>query len=115
MANPTFNAFPSLQLQCLYSLVSRLNEYSTQTLSLLPVTLRKQLLRNLPVVDICRLEEDNSTFVNGFDSDDIWKELYEERISTICRTVDGGSLASQTWLVRLDGREHYTHQQKMHI
>ena len=71
-------AFPSLQLQCLYSLVGRLEEYSSQTLSLLPASLRRQLLLLLPVADICRLEQD-PVFMSGFDPDTIWQGLLLKR------------------------------------
>ena len=69
-------AVPSLQLQCLYSVVGRLDEYGTQTLSLLPVSLRRQLLLHLPVADICRLEEDQA-FMSGLDPDTIWSKLHK--------------------------------------
>ena len=73
-------AVPSLELQCLYSLVGRLKEYSPQSLSLLPSPLRHQLLLRLPVADICRLEND-PLFMSGLDPDDIWRGLLETRVS----------------------------------
>ena len=79
MSSTTTSAFPSLQLQCLYSLVGRLEEYSSQTLSLLPASLRRQLLLLLPVVDICRLEQDPD-FMSGLDADTIWRGLFDNRI-----------------------------------
>ena len=72
-------AVPSLELQCLYSLVGRLVEYSPQSLSLLPPPLRRQLLLRLPVADICRLEND-PVFMSGLDSDAIWRGLLESRV-----------------------------------
>ena len=73
-------SFPSLNLQCIYSLVGRLEEYSPQSLSLLPPPLRRQLLLRLPVADICRLEND-PVFMSGLDPDDIWRGLLETRVS----------------------------------
>ena len=65
---------PSLQLQCLYSVVGRLDEYGTQTLSHLPVSLRRQLILHLPVADICRLEEDQA-FMSGLHLDTVRSKL----------------------------------------
>ena len=73
-------AVPSLELQCLYSLVGRLEEYSPKSLSLLPPPLRRQLLLRLPVADICRLEND-PVFMSGLDPDAIWRGLLESRVS----------------------------------
>ena len=72
--------FPSLQLQCLYLLAGRLEEFSSQALSLLPVALRRKLLFHLPVVDIYERETDK-IFMNGINPDDIWSTLLQERIS----------------------------------
>ena len=70
---------PSLQQQCLYSVMGRLEKYSSQTLSLLPANLRRRLLLLLPVADICRLERDD-VFMSGLDVDDIWRNIVEDRI-----------------------------------
>ena len=69
----------SLELQCLYSLVGRWEEYSSLALSLLPVSLRRKLLLHLPVADLCRLEKDQ-VFMNDIDSDSIWLGLLNKRI-----------------------------------
>ena len=66
-------------MQCLYSLVGRLEEYTPQTLALLPVPLRRQFLLHLPVRDVCRLEKD-ADFISGVDVDSIWRGLLQERI-----------------------------------
>ena len=69
-------AVPSLQLQCLYSVAGRLEEYSSQTLSLLPTSLRCQLLPCLPIVDICRLERDPA-FMHGIHNpaEEVWSNV----------------------------------------
>ena len=71
--------FPDLQFQCLYSLVGRLEEYTSSTLSLLPVSLRRQLLLRLPVADLCRLDGDTAV-MNGIDNEALWREVLRERI-----------------------------------
>ena len=73
---------PTLQLQCLYAMAGRLEEYSSQTLSLLPTSLKRQLLLRLPVVDICSLERDEG-FRNLDDPDQVWRELQRERVAFI--------------------------------
>ena len=65
---------PSLQLQCLYSVAGRLEEYSSTTLSLLPTSLRRQLLLCLPIVDICTLERDES-FMIAIDPNEVWSKI----------------------------------------
>ena len=83
---------PTLQLQCLYAVAGRLEEYSSQTLSLLPTSLRYQLLLRLPIVDICPLERDE-TFMTGIDSNEVWfqiknkKELFKCGISFGYKTI----------------------------
>ena len=70
---------PSFQLQCLYALAGRLEQYNSQTLSLLPVVLRQQLLLRLPVVDVCRLDGD-ALIMKGLDSETVWRKLFQEKI-----------------------------------
>ena len=76
----------SLELQCLYSLVGRWEEYSSLALSLLPVPLRRKLIFHLPVADLCQLEEDY-VFMNGIDSESIWLGLLNKRILLYPRTL----------------------------
>ena len=79
---------PSLQLQTLYSLAGKLEEYSTDTLSLLPTSLRRQLLLCLPIIDICQLERE-PTFMNGIDSaEEIWPEIEIDTIALKIRRVE---------------------------
>ena len=91
----------SLQLQCLYFVVGRLEEYSLQTVSLLPSSLRRQLLLRLPVADICRLEEDH-LFMSALDPDSIWRGVFDERLLSLfprlSNTLGGHSSAKDRYL-----------------
>ena len=71
--------FPDLKVQCLYSVVGRLEEYTSSTLSLLPVSLRRQLLLRLPVADLCRLDGDTAV-MDGINNEALWREVLRERI-----------------------------------
>ena len=54
----------------------KLEQYSTDSLSLLPKGFRLQLLHMIPIIDICRLE--NTKFISGIDMQAIWMELHRE-------------------------------------
>ncbi len=60
----------SLWLQCLLYLMGRLEHFPTNALALLPSSLKKWLLLNLPVVDICNLE---NGLVQWMDMEEIWR------------------------------------------
>ena len=83
--------FPDLQFQCLYSVVGRLEEYTSSTLSLLPVSLRRQLLLRLPVADLCRLDGDTAV-MNGINNEALWREVLRERIKFHYKYTYGESL-----------------------
>ena len=68
-----------LQELCLTHITMTLEQYSTNVLSLLPKKFREQLLHNIPVLDICRLEEDSS-FTAGIDMELVWNKLYGKYI-----------------------------------
>ncbi len=57
-----------------------LEQYSTDSLSLLPKGFRLQLLHKIPIIDICRLE--NTKFTSGIDIKSVWMELHKEYIGT---------------------------------
>ena len=61
----------SLEDSCLAWLISDLEHYPPESLALLPLRLRYRLLANLPVLDLCKFE-DNPVAV-GVDLDNIWK------------------------------------------
>ena len=63
---------------CLTHIQWTLEEYPVDVLALLPKAIREKMLHNLPIVDICRLEDTH--FTSGIDMDSIWKELYERHI-----------------------------------
>ena len=47
----------SLEDSCLALLINDLEHYSLELLALLPLRLRYRLLTNLPVLDLCQLEQ----------------------------------------------------------
>ena len=87
-------AFPApLRLQSLLFIIGHLEEYENETLALLPPRTRRELLLNLPVVDVCRLE--GSGVTEDIDMEEVWKTLYynrlpthQERFETYLTTID---------------------------
>lgn len=67
----------SLQQQCLLHILMHLEQFPASSLALLPLSLRQELLINLPIADVCMLEE--SPFVHGMDMEDFWKGLITSR------------------------------------
>ena len=61
----------SLEDSCLVWLVNDLENYSLESLALLPLRLRYRLLANLPVLDLCQLER--TSVALGVDLESIWK------------------------------------------
>ena len=71
--------FPApLRLQSLLFIIGHLNQYRNETLALLPPRTRRELLLNLPVIDVCRLE--GSGVTEGIDIEEVWKTLYCNRL-----------------------------------
>ena len=75
----------SLQDQCHLFIVGYLFESDKgeegipiSLLALLPLSIRRQLLLLLPVIDVCRLE--NTPFTHGIAMDAIWETLYNKRL-----------------------------------
>ena len=67
--------FPfSLQELCSLYIVGHLDQYSLEYLTLLPTTLRHQLLHRLPAVDIQLLE--NTFFLKDIDTELYWKTIF---------------------------------------
>ena len=64
---------PSLLSQSLMFLVCHLHEYSVESLSLLPLSMKCKLLYNLSPADICKLEQ--TSFCDGIETDSIWRYL----------------------------------------
>lgn len=69
---------PTLQVQVLLQLAAKLDSYSTDYLWLLPPRLREELLCNLPVADICSLEQ--TRVADGLDMDRVWVRITQERV-----------------------------------
>ena len=70
----------SLEDLCFVHLVCNIEHFSPESMSLLPTKLRCRLLQNLPIIDVCRLEE--SAVANGIiDLDfEIWRPLCHARL-----------------------------------
>ena len=67
-----------LEELCYQHILGTLEEYPVETLALLPAGIRTHMLSNIPVMDVCRLEETSFTF--GLEMNLIWKTLYEKCI-----------------------------------
>ena len=73
--------FPApLRLQSLLFIIGHLDQYRNETLALLPLRTRRELLLNLPVIDVCRLE--GSGVTDNIDMEEVWKTLYYNRLPT---------------------------------
>ena len=80
--------FPApLRLQSLLFIIGHLDQYRNETLAFLPPRTRRELLLNLPVIDVCRLE--GSGVTEGIDMEEVWKTLYYNRLPTHQDTFEG--------------------------
>ena len=73
----------SLEDRCFYCIIRHLSEFPPGSLCLLPLTIRRKLLLNLPAIDIWRLEADGVT--EGLDEESLWKSLIDERCQDVSR------------------------------
>ncbi len=71
----------TLETVCFDHILWRLEEYRTEDLSLLPKKYRVEALLQLPIVDVCRLED--TRFTADIVMDTIWEQLYEKYIGSI--------------------------------
>ena len=65
-----------LQTCCFRKLICDLETFPFESLALLPLKLRHELIKNLPAVDVCQLEQ--SSFVEGLDMEDVWATISEK-------------------------------------
>ena len=79
----------SLQDLCLLEVINDLDAYPLELLASLPNWLRRRLLNNVPVLDLCRL--DDTPVARGIDKDELWKTRLWERKQMELRT--GGARA----------------------
>ena len=75
-----------LRLQSLLFIIGHLDQYRNESLALLPPRTRRELLLNLPVVDVCRLE--GSGVTEDIDMEEVWKTLYYNRLPTHQETFE---------------------------
>ena len=98
----------SLEDSCLAWLVNDLENYSLESLALLPLRLRYRLLANLPVLDLCQLER--TSVALGVDLESIWKLKFppwnDVQVESKLTTDDSkraplSDPSSSTWLLPL--------------
>ena len=75
----------SLKHQAILYVVGHLEEFSPQSLSLLPVAVRKEILLIIPVVDVQQLE--STEFMKEIDLNEIWRSIYEMRVPKNMQTA----------------------------
>ena len=76
---------PQLQTQLLLYLMAHFDDYPASSLRLLPARLRQNVLLNLPVADICKLER--TKFVKGIDMESFWSTITELRLPKELKTL----------------------------
>ncbi len=69
-----------LENLCFDCIIQKLEQYKTEDLSLLPKKYRVEALLQLPIVDVCRLED--TRFTADIVMDTIWEQLYEKYIGS---------------------------------
>ncbi len=74
----TILSMKSLEELCLTHVAMTMEQYSTDSLSLLPKGFRLQLLHKIPIIDVCRLED--TKFTTGIDMTSVWVEIYQQYI-----------------------------------
>ena len=77
----------SLAQQCQTYILMHLDELPVSHLSLLPQSMRKDLLWQLPVIDIC-LRLENTDFTVGLDMATFWKSSWEEEYFDMANSSD---------------------------
>ena len=77
----------SLARQCQDYILMHVEEFSVCHLSLLPLSMRKDLLYQLPVADIC-LRLENTDFTVGLDMVAFWKSTWEDEFFNVANPSD---------------------------
>ena len=67
-----------LEQQCLYFIVANLEHFHVWSLSLVPTLLRRRLLLNLPLVDLCRFEK-LPMISYDINMEAVWEQLVKKR------------------------------------
>ena len=71
----------SLQSHCLQYIILNLEQFPNNSLCLLPLSIRKELLWSLTIADVCSLEK--TAFTKGIEMEEYWREkprVHEEDI-----------------------------------
>ena len=83
---PTLQQPLSLQQASILYVISNLESFPPDTLALLPLKFRRDLLRILPTADVFQLEQ--TTVVDGIDMEnEVWKVVYERYDYEVARTA----------------------------
>ena len=86
MAAESLTVAAPLKHQSMLFVIGNLQDLNIQQLSLLPVTVKRDILLSLPVVDVQRLEN-NTPFMKDIDMNNVWKTLFECRIPKNMQTA----------------------------
>ena len=79
----------------MWFILMHLDEIPSSYLSLLPLSIRKEILNRLPIADVCQLEE--TPFVNGLDLEAHWKHYdyfspeFSHHLHEVCKAKWGVS------------------------
>ena len=75
-----------LKHQSMLFVIGHLQDFNIKSLSLLPVSVKRDILLSIPIVDVQRLE-DSAQFMNDIDLNNVWKMLFEVRIPKNMQTA----------------------------
>ena len=100
-----------LQACCFVKLIKDFETFPPESLALLPLRFRYELIQNLPAVDVCQLEQ--SSFVEGLDMEKVWATLCLQRkefLPTGITAVSGNKdvYFSGVCKILLDHADHHT-------
>ena len=88
----------SLVRQCQHYIAMHAEDFPINSLCLLPLSTRKDLLYQLPITDIC-LRLENSMFIKGLDMEAFWRSTWEEEFFSTATSWDDNAVQSyvETW------------------
>ena len=75
----------ALKHQAVLYVIGHLEYFPPKSLSLLPVSVRKEILSMIPAIDVLDLE--NTEFMRDIDVDQSWKGIYESRVPRNMQTA----------------------------
>ena len=94
----------SLQSSCVLTVISEVQWYSADTLSLLPPKLRSLVLLHLPAVDLYRISQHEGVWIGvPFTSEDVWKFRFEttlQKYTNVSSSTVEEMTSEVSWLDR---------------